>query len=157
MRYNLDTKTATIFDQGTKPFCATSLKKTCDVVHAVFQHIPETKNRVLYVSSFTTTQNEVLGALQKATGTKWTVQRFTTKAEMAKAREKLSRGDQYGQMDLLLSAIYAPEFGSDWSDAARESDKILELVPEDLQVVTQEIVDGKRPDIAVELGLLAQM
>lgn len=157
MRYDLIKRTATIFDDGEKPFCATSLDRTCDVVQAIFQHLEPTRNNILYVSSFTTTQNEVLRALEKATGTKWTVNRSTTAAEITQAREKLAKGDMYGQMDLLLAAIYAKDFGSDWSDGACESNKILELEPEDLDTVTQEIVDGKRPDTEVELGLLAQM
>lgn len=154
MRYSLENETAEIFDGGLKPFCATTLQKTCDVVDSIFRHLQGTRNKFLYVSSFTTNQMEILDALQKATTKQWAVLPKTTSQIIDDARTKLTQGQAIGQMELLLAAIYAPQFGSDWSSRATDSDKILELVPEDIYQVTQEIVRHRGEN--VEAGLLAR-
>lgn len=156
MRYNLDSKNAVIFDDGLKPFCATTLTRSCEIVHSIFQHLKETENKVLYCSSFTTNQNEILRSLEKATNTRWSVENATTEGLMADARHRRAGGDQNAQMDLLMGAIYAPEFGSDWTEAAKMTNRILELEPEDIDKVTQELIEGKRPKKGIWLGLLGQ-
>lgn len=156
MRYSLETKTATIFDDGSKPFCTTTLARSCEIVHAIFQHLGVSENKVLYSSSFTTNQNEVLKALEDATDAVWTVNHTTTNETIARARQRIADGDVKAQMDLLMSAIYAPQFGSDWTEAAKETNRLLELKAEDMRQVTQEVVDGKRPKKGIFLGLLEQ-
>jgi hypothetical protein len=99
MGWDVPSRTATIFDGGDVPYEATNIAQIGVAVAAVLSATPSpgfpdgtgkslpmahiTKNKYVYVNSFTTTQNTVLGFLEKHTGSKFKLQ--TAKgAEMAK-------------------------------------------------------------------------
>lgn len=58
------------------------------------QHFEETKNKYIYVNSFTLTQNQVLGAPEKATGVKFEVEHKKTEdvANEGLAKSRAAKG-----------------------------------------------------------------
>jgi hypothetical protein len=99
MGWNVPSRAATIFDGGDVPYEATNIAQIGAAVAAILSATPSpgfpdgtakttqmvdiTKNKYVYVNSFTTTQNTVLGFLEKHTGTKFKVEAASA-AEMAK-------------------------------------------------------------------------
>ena len=67
------TKTATLLDGGKTPFTTSNVSQIARSIIAVLSHASETANKVVFVESFTTTQLEILVALEKLTGEKWTL------------------------------------------------------------------------------------
>jgi hypothetical protein len=60
--------TAPIWDSGNTKFSATNLPTIGLAVARVLAHPVETANRSVYISSFETSFNEILGAYKTATG-----------------------------------------------------------------------------------------
>ncbi|KAJ4007366.1 hypothetical protein NW752_007655 [Fusarium irregulare] len=104
--YDIKNRTAKIWDDGNKKFTLTNEKQLAQAVISTLNHPEETRNRYLYVYSVVTTQNEILQSLEKATGAKWTVEKTTTDAEVAEARERLGAGDFSGAFVLVHATAY---------------------------------------------------
>jgi hypothetical protein len=99
MGWDIPRRAATIFDGGDVPYEATNIAQIGVAVAAVLSATPSpgfadgtgkglsmieiTKNKYVYVNSFTTTQNTVLGFLEKQTSTKFKVEP-ANRAEVAK-------------------------------------------------------------------------
>jgi hypothetical protein len=95
-RYDLAARTATIWDDGNSVFTLTNAEKLGRLVVAVLEHPEATANKNLYVTSVQTSQNDILSALEKTTGSKWTVTKATTEKEISERVEKLGKGDFTG-------------------------------------------------------------
>lgn len=67
----------------------------------MLQHPQGTSNKFLYVASVETTQNNILAALEKETGAKWTVNSTTTEEQVGGAVKKLGAGDFSGAFALV--------------------------------------------------------
>ncbi|KAH0565101.1 hypothetical protein GP486_001501 [Trichoglossum hirsutum] len=145
--FGISSGTATIFDGGDKRFSTTNLATIGRAVASVLAHPAETANKHVYVSSFNTTQNEILSSLEKATQKTWTIKQRTTKEAMATGAEKLASGDRSGFYDMVLGITYGDGYGTDFAKDTTDglSNELLALPKEELDVVIKEIVEGKRP------------
>lgn len=74
----------------------------------MLQHPQDTSNKFLYVASVETTQNNILAALEKETGAKWTVNSTTTEEQVGGAVKKLDAGDFSG----VFALVRATGFGN---------------------------------------------
>lgn len=102
--WNLPKRTATIFDGGDIPYEATTLAQVARAVAAVLssaEHLDASKNRHVYINSFTTTQNDVLKALEAATGEKFAVTQATRKELVDSAPQGPA-----ATMSLIAAMIY---------------------------------------------------
>ena len=75
-------------------------------VVAVLRSPAETANRYIYVRSVTTSQNEILAAMQEATGKTWDVTRTTTDVEVETGKEMIANGNMTGNFALVLASTY---------------------------------------------------
>jgi len=141
--FNLQEKTALIYDDGNQPFSTTTVSTVAKAVTAIFSKPAETANKPIYVASFTPTQNQILAVLEETTGEKWTVTKTTTAESLKVGQEKVQKGDLQGLSNLVLVAIYGPQYGSDFERNATLSNELLGLPKEDFKAVTKAIVEGK--------------
>ena len=72
---------------------------------ATLQRPQETSNKYLYVASVETSQNEILAALEKETGIKWSVSHVKTNEVVSKAQRQLAAGDFEGAFTLVRSMM----------------------------------------------------
>ncbi|PTB65733.1 NAD(P)-binding protein [Trichoderma citrinoviride] len=131
LEYDLVNKTATIWDGGNKRFTLTNEKDLGKAVASVLQNAEETANKYLFVSSVETSQNEILAALEHATGAKWTVNNTTTKEQVDAAIQKLSAGDFSGAYALVRATSYSctPGLKSNYATDEDLSNDLLGLKP----------------------------
>ncbi|KAI9879479.1 MAG: hypothetical protein M1830_008438 [Pleopsidium flavum] len=139
-----DTK-ATIFDSGDQPYEATNVRQIGKAVASTLLHLPQTENKYIYVNSFTLTQDEVLAALEKASGRKWDVTRSTIKDLAASGHEKLRKGDiANGAVETITAAIYGNGDVNDFGDITALYNEMLGLPKEDLDMVIKGLVEKKK-------------
>lgn len=69
--FDIQNRSAMIWDSGDKTFTLTNLSTVGKAVVAVLQNAAEYTNKYVYVGSVTTSQNEILAALQKKTAKNW--------------------------------------------------------------------------------------
>lgn len=75
--------------------------------------------------SLTTTQDEILAALEKATGAPWERKPTDLAPLIADAAEKLKKGDYSGVPAQLLGALWDPECGMDYDKRGILSNELL--------------------------------
>jgi len=140
---DLRTKTATIYDTGDDRISYTNIGPLGLAILSVFAKQAETANKYLYISTATVSQNEILTALEKATGEKWTINKVSTKEAGKIGAEKMAKGDFSGIVSLLHRHMYGGDTGRDFRE--KLSNGLLGLPSESLGETERDTVAGKRP------------
>lgn len=105
MGFDLSNKTATLVDGGNTRFTTSTVAQIGRAIISVLEHPSETKNQLVFVESFTTTQVEVLAALQEATGQKWEVKEESSENVRLEGFKKLGEGNVMGGGALVITAL----------------------------------------------------
>lgn len=105
MGFDLLNKTATLVDGGNTRFTTSNVSQIARAIISVLEHPAETKNQLVFVESFTTTQAEVLAALQKATGQDWKVREESSEKVRLEGFKKVGEGDIMGGGALVITAL----------------------------------------------------
>ncbi|KAJ3019408.1 hypothetical protein HKX48_002107 [Thoreauomyces humboldtii] len=112
--YDLANRKATIFDAGDRKVSFTNLSTIGKSVAGVLSHLKETENKTIYVASVTASQNEVLAALESATGSKFTVEKRSAVETSKEGLEKLGKGDHSAIVELIRGVAYQEGTGQDF-------------------------------------------
>lgn len=107
--FDLAAKSVTLVDEGKTKFTCTNLDQIARSIVSVLKHPAETANKFVYVESFTTTQLEVLAALEKFTSEKWKVNPASSKTMREIGFEKLQAGDLMMGAGLVIQAGFLGE------------------------------------------------
>ncbi|KAJ4356016.1 uncharacterized protein N0V89_004042 [Didymosphaeria variabile] len=102
---NAQTKTAALIDQGTTPFSTSNLRQIGLATVKVLEQAEETKNQYVYVSSFETSQKELLEKAEKITGEKYKVEHLDSTELRAEGLNKIKAGDFSGFVPLIQAAV----------------------------------------------------
>ncbi|RDH29242.1 NAD(P)-binding protein [Aspergillus welwitschiae] len=143
--FNLQSHEATVYDNGTIPASVSTLAQIGRALVAVLQNPEATGNQYVYVESFTVTQKQILGALEKATGKEWKVTDVDFEPLIQESTERFKGGDFSAVLALLLAAALArfPDgpYGS-WEQVSGGSwNKRLGIEHEDLDEVVRSLVN----------------
>lgn len=117
-------KSATIFDDGKTVFSTTKLAQIGVAVANALKNADSTKNQWVYISGFQTTQNEILAAAEKVTGTQWSVKHATVKGIIEDGRAKIQKGDLSGILPLLQGVTFSSEQLGDFSPLGLWNEKL---------------------------------
>ena len=123
---NIPGKKVTLWDEGKAPFSATTLP---DIGKALVQVLkPEnyekTANRYLYVESYTITQLQLKGVLEKVSGASWTAETLDSRAVEKESAEKLKNGDFSAIPKLIGGVSYGYRRLGDFSSYGLANDEI---------------------------------
>jgi hypothetical protein len=132
-----------IYDSGDTKFSATNLATIGAAIAAVLHKPEETANKYIRISSFSTSQNEILTVLEKVTGKKWTIERTTAAESILTGQEKLAKGDASGLMDIVNGIVLGgPVTGGDLGASKELSNGLLGLPKETVEETVERIVKG---------------
>lgn len=132
-------KTATVWDDGNIRFTCTNLSTVAAAVVAVLTTAEESsRDRLLNIESFMTSQNEIVAALEVATGENWKIQQTTTDEQLALARKSADEGDFLEAFYRWIRACIFSEQGT----LGRIDNDILGLPKEDLRSTIKRIVEN---------------
>ncbi|KAM0145526.1 hypothetical protein ACHAPG_011579 [Botrytis cinerea] len=102
--FDASTKTVTLVDSGRTPFSASTSTQISRALISVLKHAGETSNKMVFVESFTTTQLDVLTAVEKVTGQKWNVVEAKSEDIRVAGFQKMSEGNYVEGGGLLIQA-----------------------------------------------------
>ncbi|KAF7547526.1 hypothetical protein G7Z17_g7687 [Cylindrodendrum hubeiense] len=142
--WNVPARTATIYDGGEIPFEATNLDQTGRAVAKSLKHFELTKNQYVYANSFTITQNQVLKALEKATGEKFEVSHGSAEAVWQEGAKPENSGQVTGILSLLTGVIYGKGGLSNFSVTKGLWNKKLGLEQENLDEFLKTYIAEKK-------------
>ena len=142
--FDLANKKATLYDHGAAKFEATTLSTVGSAIASILSKPEKYQNQYLYISSFTTSQAEILAALKKASGTNdWAVEEKSAKVWEDEARAKEQKGDVAGTYELIFATMFQEGKGGEFAGKGLEN-AALGLPDEDLETVTKEVFEGDR-------------
>lgn len=140
LKFNLEKHEAVVFDAGDVKWSTTTTSTVGKAVVQILQKLKETENKMLYIQSFCVTQNEVLKALEKVTGKKWTVDKKSSEEYIQTTQKKMNEGDEEAEMDMVT--VVGITRGN-WEGKDEFSNGLLGLENEDLEKVVKEAVDSQ--------------
>jgi len=106
MGFDISRCSAIIYDSGTEKFTGTTLEGIGQAVVGVLQHPDETANRFMRVRSIMTCQNELLEALQCATGRQWDVRRTSAQTLMESGKHRFQAGVGGWILELVVAQLF---------------------------------------------------
>ncbi|KNG81758.1 NmrA-like family protein [Aspergillus nomiae NRRL 13137] len=142
LEFDVANHTATIWDGGNQSFTLTNEKQLGQAVVSVLQHPQETSNKYLYIASVETTQNEILAALEEATGAKWSVKATTTEDQVDEGFKKLGAGDFSGAFQLVRATCYGntPGLQANYAKDVTLANDVLGLKLESVRDTVKRVV-----------------
>jgi hypothetical protein len=142
--FDLKSRTATIYNGGDGPINGTNLSTVATATVWILRNPEKSANRTLFINSYKASPNEVLAALETATGEKWKTIAASSDDLRKEGQEKLSQGDFSGIFTLLQAAIFS---GDDDLDYAKlrglDNEEIGLPKPEPLDVAVTKILKGE--------------
>ncbi|KAK6439962.1 hypothetical protein LTR95_003825 [Oleoguttula sp. CCFEE 5521] len=123
---------ADILGKGDVRSSYSTLSRVGEATARVLSKLTETKNRVVYVQSFSVTQDQILKAFEKASGKQWNVEIFDP-AKYEKTWVKKRDGGDKEAIENLVFMLGALE--SDWTKKDDFAMELLGLEDEDLDQV----------------------
>ena len=131
--FDMKSSNATIWDDGDKHFCGTLIEEVGRAIATALSKPDETKNKMLYVASVDTTQNDMLAALEKHQGKKWTVNKTTVEEQHKTGMEAMMKGDFMAAVGpLILSGVFSGH-GADFQGSGHKLDNdVLDMPPPSL-------------------------
>lgn len=142
--WNIPARTVTIYDGGNIPYEATNLDQVGKAIAASLKNSELSKNQYVYVNSFTITQNEVLKAVEKATGEKFTVSQSTAEELWQDGAAKLKGGQKFGVLAMIASVFYGKGGLANYSVTRGLWNEKLDLPQENLDECLKKYVAGNQ-------------
>ncbi|KAF2762422.1 NAD(P)-binding protein [Pseudovirgaria hyperparasitica] len=137
-------KTAVISDGGDVPFSGTTSENVGLATARVLEKESETKNKYVFVSSLTTTLNELVAVYEKTTGSKFSVTHESTEEVTKTNLQKLQQGDFSAIGPLILASAFRKEAWGDLRTLGSESwNERLGLPAVDVEDVVKAVVSAK--------------
>ncbi|KAL8684750.1 MAG: hypothetical protein Q9224_006153 [Gallowayella concinna] len=141
--FDLKTHTATIFDAGDAAVNATNLSDVAQSIVSILSNPEDTANKFIYIQTVKATQNQILAALEKSTGKKWTVNKRSAAEARQSGGEKLGKGDMSGIPDLITGGIYGGEPAADYATTRGLTNDLVGLKEIPLQEVVDQVVQSQ--------------
>ncbi|KAF3802193.1 hypothetical protein GCG54_00012439 [Colletotrichum gloeosporioides] len=142
--WNVAARTVTIYDGGDIPFDATNLDQVGRAISKSLKNPELTQNQYVYVNSFTITQNQVLRALEKATGDKFDVSHGSVEELWQTGAAQVRDGQPLGALGLIAGAVYGKGGLAQYSAKNGLWNEKLGLPEEDLEQFLERYVTGKQ-------------
>lgn len=148
-------RTATLYDEGSARFNTTMIP-TVGLAVARLLSLPvksssgpslsDYANKFIYISSFHTTQREILDAVQKVTNTTdadWIITKASAQEYIDEGSAKIVRGDLSGMMNLIFGTIFKAGLGGDFeAERGGTINEVLGLPKEDMVDVLRGVIDA---------------
>jgi len=140
--FDLKNKKATIYDSGHKAWSTSTLQTASAAVVKVLLNPTKTKNRPIFVASFTISQRQLLKVLERATDSVWQVDNITSKEALEKAEELDRQQDSAGLKLRVMSVLYGEdaETGANFEENGSLANDLLQLPAEDLNMVVDQVI-----------------
>ena len=121
--FDLDSSTATIYDDGDVKCQLTVLADIAQAVKGVLTNPAETRNRYVYINTFRLSQNQILKALERVQGRAWTQVKKDAREIMRTGLQKIEKAQQEGlpfdselNSQVLTSAHWTEIEGMDYEE-----------------------------------------
>ena len=141
LHFDIPARKALILNSGDEKWATTNVATIGLATARTLLKLEETRNRWLLVQSFSISQNEVLAALEKATGGEWEVQRLPGKGFITEEAAKAKQGDVGAMYELIFGHLVS---GTDHQSQPDFANELLGIEEENLEEVVRKVVQEQK-------------
>ncbi|EXJ96123.1 hypothetical protein A1O1_01249 [Capronia coronata CBS 617.96] len=123
-QFDWSSRTATLIDGGDAKWVVTTLDTVALAVVRALEKPEVTKNRLLLVQDFRTSQREILDAIEQRTREKWGVRHVQYAPWLEEVKNLVRRGDESALPKLTFATVVP---GSRWEDREEFANRLLGL------------------------------
>ncbi|KAM3506036.1 hypothetical protein MY11210_007728 [Beauveria gryllotalpidicola] len=126
--FDIVKKTAQIWDDGNTKFLSTNVQDIATALVTLLRDVDareKAKNTHVYISSFVTTQNEILQQLQKFSGASFTVTHVESGALKQQALADYQKGNYDAIVPLIQYIALGQEGLSQWYEESKQGRQLL--------------------------------
>ncbi|KAK3725204.1 hypothetical protein LTR37_000715 [Vermiconidia calcicola] len=105
------------------------------------------RNGLVYVSSFTVSQKDMLESALRVTGTKmddWKIIKESSSARYDAGSEAMKGGDRMGFIKLMYTRVFYPDGSGNFEQSKGTANELLELPREDLDEATKAAIERQK-------------
>lgn len=134
---------ADILDDGETKFSVSTLERIGEATAQILARADEddTRNKTLYVQSFCVSQKQIIAAYEKATDSKWKVQKYNADEWRDEYKKNADAGDKAAIEECVW---YLGTVDANWEGRETFAMNLLGLQNEDLESVVQAVVKKHR-------------
>lgn len=131
LQFDILNRRVKFFDSGEHRWSTSTLEDIGVAVVGILEKEEETRNRMLYMQSFSVSQKEVLGALERVGGGEWMVEEVDSGDFIRTERAKLEKGPgDEGAIEELVSVLGIVD--ADWRGKKDFANELLGIGRRDL-------------------------
>ena len=139
---SLSKHTATIIDSGNVPYYTTTRAQIGRAIASILLKPAETANKYLFITSFITTQNQVVEVCEEVTKEKFELEHVSAEERLKEGKEMLAKGN-FGGIGRLWN-FWCHGEGRKKGAEEELANELLGLPKEDMEVVIGEAVEEMR-------------
>jgi putative NADH-flavin reductase len=132
-----ETKKATLIDGGSTKWVTTTLDTVALATVKAIEKAEQTRNKVLLIQDFRTSQREMLDAIQKKTGP-WEVVDVKYEDYLEQAKQQVRSGDDSALPKLTWCTVVT---GSEWEGRKEFANNLLELPTKTFEEAMRSVLD----------------
>jgi len=161
--FDITNKSVTLFDEGKTPISTSTWPQVGRAVAALLslpikpedgnkeQCLKHFKDSLVYVNSFTLTQNDMLESILRVTGGKredWSITKEPARERWAKAVEAVKGGERMAYVRQMYTRIFFDDGNGNYEKSRGVANEILGLPKEDLDEATTRAIKRAAGDDA---------
>jgi hypothetical protein len=122
--FDFKTRTATLIDDGTTMCSLSRMRTIAKAIRGCIENFEETKNQYVFIASFHMTQRDMLAAIEKLDGQKWTVEHTTSQDLQIRGHTRCIKGNSMGIADLSMATALGKWGLVDWRNKDFSNEKL---------------------------------
>ncbi|KAL7966065.1 hypothetical protein HDV63DRAFT_385448 [Trichoderma sp. SZMC 28014] len=135
MGFYFDDPKVQLFDKGVRPLDATTMNQVGLAVAATLQHLEETKNKRIYVKSFSVSQAQIVDIFEKLSNKTFSRTDASASELIVVGKKHIEEGNwDLGYPESVTAALYSDTGFGYSSERASEWNKVLGLPEERLEI-----------------------
>ncbi|EED22161.1 conserved hypothetical protein [Talaromyces stipitatus ATCC 10500] len=132
-----------IWDEGNGYISTSTQDNTVlAIIKALTEKWEETKNRIVFLSEYAITQNELLAFLERFSGEKFTVERINSEEFIKQKKAAVEAGDPYAVYDLIDVGFASGRFGGHLEKEGKIDNDLLGLPKRSLEDIMREAYEA---------------
>ena len=140
LHLDVEGRKADILDNGEVKWSASTLSRIAEATARILENLEPTRNKMIYVQSVCVSQNEVIEAYERATGSHWEVTKYDSEEFEREEKLKADAGNSDANENLvwLLGTLDA-----NWEPKENFAMEMLGLENEDLDEIVKRVVNDQ--------------
>lgn len=127
-----------VWDDGEGLISCTTMEDTTSAVVTALKKPAETANKVLMISNFATTQNELLATIEELSGKKFERSYVKTDDFVADAHKRIANGDKYAIYDTIETGFVTGKFSGHLEEQGPLANELLGVPKRQLRDVIKD-------------------